>query len=994
MAVNQERQNARDGVPDAKTTKALNKILISFRTTWKESEIQRTMAKMDRLKNQLVLRMLVALDEKADQDAARHKKHEAILKENKSDLVEILAIYQQQTQATLRQETGRILDRLESTQEAVAAVLTLRNGETKVVRFPKQDLSATQIPGYVMAEEYVQSSDQTMIRMRSSGLGDSPEAVVRKVDPFAVQTAILHSLTFRQIHDRFDMVHSPYRRTYDWVFRDPKAEHKLWSNFPQWLSNDSDTDTCYWINGKAGSGKSTLMKYISRDPRLNKGLSRWSRQHRLLVASFFFRTIGSDLQKSQEGLLRSILFEVFSRDPQLMHTVMHELCFLMAGEPDGTIIDPPSLGELQKWMHRLLSDDSSIRYCFIVDGIDEYDGDPAAIVDLISSLSGSKLAKFILSSRPLPVCVDGFADLPQLRLQDLTQDDIRQYAEGQLMPRLQKRSFTTADCGQIVGQIVAKSCGVFIWVVLSVKSLLRGLENRDRLDELQTRLEELPPDLADLYSHMMMQMSPSYQTQAAHFFRLAMMTLDSSTQQRECPFLTIQASFADEKLDYLGKPVTELSEEAERFRCEEIEGRIRSRCCGLLETRRALPSEKVLLSFTRYEYPCIDFLHRTVIEFLSDETIMKGIVEQCEADFSPPVTLFHSCVQTCKVLPFEANVTNSTSPMWQMMRRALAFASRADDMHTPIPRSYLQELDITVSKHWQATELFSGFETTGHWGKKLRFIDVAEGMHGKDSEWLLQETLGPVEFHCVAIAHSLPAYFSGDTAQLPTEATIQRDTILLFRAVGVFLRWPWHGHHAPPRYGRSIDICEALIKQGADPNRSVWAITGGSQGSVWSQLLSYAASPSSLKRAASRVSNGLYDGIGGNFARGFVRLVIALVSHGADVNHEISHTGTPGSPRLALSILEKYFSSIAALAYLGPESDALSSDEAPEASLLVKLNQGALDLMGSKGARRDEMSDQQRLNTTTEATLVPSTSSRKDAKLVRRFTNKMRALIK
>lgn len=950
-----KKQSSKAAKAVLKSTQMLDAAIAAFKATWKESEIEETMSKLDSLKGQLILRMLLALDNKADQTVSRFQKHEKILSENSSNIIEILGIYQNQTQSSLRRETGRILDRLDSTEKAFAAVLTMRNGDTQIFRQP--DASPGMMRSLNSRESGSSSSGQKMFRLRSADESNSfPEVVVREFKPLQMQTAILRSLTFRQIADRFDMVDTPYNETYDWIFCDPNDQQKPWSSFPRWLS-ETQEDTCYWISGKAGSGKSTLMKYISQDPRFLAGLNQWVEDNRLIVTSFFFRGLGTELQKSQEGLLRSILFDALSRDPHLISTIMHELCFLTAGSGNETTISTPSLTELMKWMRRLLSIDNSVRYCFLIDGIDEYDGDPSIIVDLVSSLSHYKTVKFLLSSRPIPVCVDNFSDFPMLRLQDLTYDDIRQYAEGHLMPRLQKRAHRPAEYGALVDQIVEKSCGVFIWVVLSVKSLLRGLENRDRFDELQTRLEELPSDLADLYSHMMKKMSHLYRTQAANLFRLTMATLDSKTQQRECPFLTLQASFVEDRADYLDVEIMQISEEDEQLRCDEIEGRIRSRCCGLLETRRPLPSERELTSFSRYEYPCVDFLHRTVVEFLRDERVWKGIVEQSEVDYNPPVLLFHSCVRMCKILPSTAHISNLESPMWQMMRRALAFASRAEDAQTPILRANLEDLDRTVSYHWKAAKLFflgegkSGrYETTGRWAKKLRFTEVAESTYQEDSEWVLSETIGPVDFSSVAIAHSLSSYFFENANAGQLDAAGQRSNdILLYRASGMFLRWAWYGQNAPQRYDRAIDICERLLGKGSDPGIRLKTVTGHVNNSVWELVLEYATQGGSIAEARRHASNGLYDEAGDGFVRGFVRLVMSLVQHGVDVNREMPPRVAGGHPRLPLSILEEYLAGLGKLARLRSGGDPFNT--AIHDGDITTLIQEVFHLMILKGAQ-------------------------------------------
>lgn len=87
-----------------------------------------------------------------------------------------------------------------------------------------------------------------------------------------------------------------------------------------WLKSD---DQLYWITGKMGSGKSTLMKYISRElpasgtagvkRRCTPHLLRWAKEKSLFIATYYFWAGSNDkttLQTSTEGLYRTILTQI------------------------------------------------------------------------------------------------------------------------------------------------------------------------------------------------------------------------------------------------------------------------------------------------------------------------------------------------------------------------------------------------------------------------------------------------------------------------------------------------------------------------------------------------------------------------------------------------------------------------------------------------------------------------------------------------------------
>ncbi|KAI8169733.1 hypothetical protein K4K49_010886 [Colletotrichum sp. SAR 10_70] len=98
---------------------------------------------------------------------------------------------------------------------------------------------------------------------------------------------LLASLYFRQEYDRFHDINSAHKGTFEWIFRDsPSAADKAtWSNFDDWLRHHAGI---YWISGKAGSGKSTLMKLLGTDERSRAALLKWSVGSRLLILSFYF----------------------------------------------------------------------------------------------------------------------------------------------------------------------------------------------------------------------------------------------------------------------------------------------------------------------------------------------------------------------------------------------------------------------------------------------------------------------------------------------------------------------------------------------------------------------------------------------------------------------------------------------------------------------------------------------------------------------------------
>src|SRR5436190_19324555 len=64
------------------------------------------------------------------------------------------------------------------------------------------------------------------------------------------------------------------------------------------------------------------MKYILTCSDTQRYLETWAAESPLYIAAFFFYTSGSKEQKSQAGLLRSLLRNVLQQNPQLIPLVL------------------------------------------------------------------------------------------------------------------------------------------------------------------------------------------------------------------------------------------------------------------------------------------------------------------------------------------------------------------------------------------------------------------------------------------------------------------------------------------------------------------------------------------------------------------------------------------------------------------------------------------------------------------------------------------------
>ncbi|RWA06363.1 hypothetical protein EKO27_g8741 [Xylaria grammica] len=321
----------------------------------------------------------------------------------------------------------------------------------------------------------------------------------------------LESLYFSKIKARERKIESAHAKTFGWIFRSSVSDGSKTLSFAQWLREGFGT---FWIQGKAGSGKSTLMKFICSHTT-TKGLLRvWAGSKRLITAKFFFWNAGTALQKSREGLLRSLLFEILRKCPELIPRVSNnqKAPFLRRGLYSHA--DDEELWSQEELMEAYRSlvaccDEVDVKFCFFIDGLDEFEEERKTHSDLIETLrilAASQNIKFCVSSRPWTVFSDAFGDDPDrlLKLEDLTRDDIRSYVHEKFNENNQFRLLSTDNphYAGLIEDITVQAQGVFLWVFLVVRDLLEGFSHSDTIHTMRRRLERFPAELEQFFQHM------------------------------------------------------------------------------------------------------------------------------------------------------------------------------------------------------------------------------------------------------------------------------------------------------------------------------------------------------------------------------------------------------------------------------------------------------------------------------------------------------------
>lgn len=490
---------------------------------------------------------------------------------------------------------------------------------------------------------------------------------------------ILESLKFSEMSLRYETIQDAYRgtvnpaqSTFDWIFDDRT------SSFVRWMKSD---DGLFWVNGKAGSGKSTLMKFIVEDPRL-KTYTEDSRFSSSMVANFFFWAAGTVEQKSQRGLFMTILYSLLSHETSLIRTLfedhwmpLYENAAEMRPKEHAREIQRRqrlagrnslagmanidinrninrkvseklivwaelewSRSDLFRLVAHALKQLTQRKICLFIDGLDEYDGTEEELDELTCLIKQWALLphlKVCVSTRPWPVFEANFGNgqVPGLKLQDLTSGDIAFFVSDSFMNLPLMKALRQANpegMPDFYSSIVKKAEGVFLWVRLVVRSLIGGLRNGDEMSVLRQRIDELPPDLKSLYRHLLQRIPERYWIASSRLFRIV-----QSAKSPRADLLWYAGERAYDPLE------TRLSDETRIARCYQVHLRLMSQCAGLLEARTgghmrlggAAPNDEDDTNLLRpnehwsfssqqhYINSTVHFIHRTTSEFLSSEDV-------------------------------------------------------------------------------------------------------------------------------------------------------------------------------------------------------------------------------------------------------------------------------------------------------------------------------------------------------------------------------------
>ncbi|KAK2766058.1 hypothetical protein FQN54_007573 [Arachnomyces sp. PD_36] len=396
---------------------------------------------------------------------------------------------------------------------------------------------------------------------------------------------LLESLRFDQIDARHTTIKKAHAETCKWLLNDPR--------YRDWLKVQGQG--FFWIKGSPGTGKSTLIKHALADAKRT--------MKKRIIVGFFFNARGDTLEKSTEGMYRSLLLQLFNKVPELQ-SAFDSIDLISWKDADQHIWTVEILKELLEQAVKSLGKHQLT--CFI-DALDECDEeeirDMIGFFEHLGKLANAASIRFDIcfSSRHYPhITVNNEISLV-LEGQAGHSLDIVNYINRELKIGNGERA------KEIMDELLKKASGIFLWVVLVVQILNKEFD-RGNVHKLRQKLRDIPAGLHELFRDILTR---------DHNNRDELLLCIQWVLFAKRPLTPKELYFAILSGIELGSLRLALSEE---ITAEVIR-------------RFILNSSKGLVEDTKSKEPTVQFIHESVRDFLLKENGLGKIWSDIGSDF-------------------------------------------------------------------------------------------------------------------------------------------------------------------------------------------------------------------------------------------------------------------------------------------------------------------------------------------------------------------------
>ena len=343
------------------------------------------------------------------------------------------------------------------------------------------------------------------------------------------------------------------------------------------------------------------MSHIAKSKETKACLAAGSSQSWGIIYHFFDYRAGQNTRNNFEGFLRSFLYQMFSSLPDLALSVQAALSKEREEELHSNLAWTTNTGDLLEAFELALRKTSS-PVCLFLDGLDEYEGQKVELVNLLKDICSARV-KVCLASRPEPPFPDALGKVPGFSMDLMNRPGIEAFA----FRTMQKFFAPTydSDCTELQklsAQIAENSEGVFLWARFALFELIDGKTKGEDDAALRRRLEEVPPELQDIYARIFQRRTNPEKELTSAILRLV------CTAER-----TLTTTELHEAILLTGNDQRDPHQPIQHNDSKKFEKRMLAVTGGILET---FPGRVEISGGEPRTPPFVQIIHRTVKTYL------------------------------------------------------------------------------------------------------------------------------------------------------------------------------------------------------------------------------------------------------------------------------------------------------------------------------------------------------------------------------------------
>ncbi|KAI7285126.1 hypothetical protein KC345_g1902 [Hortaea werneckii] len=555
--------------------------------------------------------------------------------------------------------------------------------------------------------------------------------------------AIVETLAHPHLRGRWEDVPNAPQSTFAWLLDPAVPKSAQTSDLLSFLNNEHGI---FWLRGRPASGKSTLMKFLTDTRRTDDVMREWATDHDITIASHFFWTPGSTMQKSQQGMLQSLVHQILLADLTLVPAVCRKRW------EDRVSSTSWSIEELWTCLETIILV-SSRRICLLIDGLDECqpESELGPLSARLTKLSdASDKVKMIVSSRPWPVLEERLSGCSgYLTMEETNRHAIIQALRGALEANPNSRSLLDGvqwqcmdselwlrnlcpihnEChGEVhvlLHGIVGKAQGNFLWVSLVLDRFSPLLGFRP-IAALRKIVNEFPSELDEYFRRMIMdRIHTSFLSDTAMAIRIAML-------ENRLSYFWFLNIYTDEGDPVLANPQFSLDYPFTSFdsddEIEAINAKARaliSTCCRDILTVGIRQPSRMLDGVSGDEFELdrlanlpprdtfVTFTHRTVYDFLQTPEMHRLLSEQVPPHFEDRLVAVHLEIAQWKLA--EPGRSLSAGGCGIALCEMLGYGASAGDAHLKLPGQLARIVEDLAIAYLERTEdhAFPSTSTSG-----------------------------------------------------------------------------------------------------------------------------------------------------------------------------------------------------------------------------------------------------------------------------------------